>query len=126
MQTIRRLVACTILILAVAACGDDDDHASSGPSAPSTAPASTTTSESSSTDDPVADTAELSTYFIDGDGHIRVRRDVRCGAPTVAAGVGHPRDGGDPAGAGGVPRDGEQDRGAGRDGLVERQCDFVC
>src|SRR5690606_9616168 len=47
-----------------------------------------------------------------GDGHIRVRRDVRCGAPAVAAGVGDRRARGGPAGAGGVPRDGEQDRGA--------------
>src|SRR5690554_2961377 len=87
MQTIRRLVACTILILAVAACGDDDDHASSGPSASRTAPASTTTSESSSTDDPVADTAELSTYFIDGDGHIRVGWVRSVDATAVARGT---------------------------------------
>src|SRR5690606_28360146 len=61
----------------------------------------------------------------DGDRDAGVHTRVRGRGPGVVAGVGDRRDRGDPAGAGGVPGDGEQDRGVDRDGLVERQRDFV-
>ncbi|MBK5222516.1 MAG: GerMN domain-containing protein [Acidimicrobiia bacterium] len=72
MLTLRRLALATILVLAVAACGGDDDTASPDPSSTADVSTTSTTSEPSDTGEPSADTTELSTYFLDGDGHIRV------------------------------------------------------
>lgn len=87
---IRALALLAVVALLVGACGDDDGDTTTDTSDGTTTTGDSTTtssSDSSTTSEPDAETVDLSVYFLDESGQLRIGWKREIVAPAVAEGV---------------------------------------
>jgi germination protein M len=87
---IRALALLAVVALVLGACGDDDGDTTTDTTDGTTTTSestSSTSSESSTTSEPDAETIDLSVYFLDESGQLRMGWEREIVAPAVAEGV---------------------------------------
>ena len=87
---IRALAHLAVVALLLGACGDDDGDTTTDTSDGTTTtgdPTTTSSADSSTTSEPDAETVDLSVYFLDESGQLRIGWKREIVAPAVAEGV---------------------------------------